>query len=408
MKIWIFNQYAIPPGFPGGTRHYALARELLRRGHDVTVFAGNIHYLTGQEVPLPAGCHVRHEVVDGVPFMWIRTPPYRGNGAGRLRNMLAYAVRIGTPAVEAAARSRPDVVVGSSPHLFGALAAWQIARRQGAAFVLEIRDLWPQSIIDLSVLSPYHPMVWILAQIERHLYRRAQRIVTLLPHAVEHIVAKGGERSRIEWIPNGVDLELFPSEPVEDRSDTHFTVLYAGAHGEANALETVLGAASELQARDDGKRIKFVLVGDGPEKARLQALVAERGIVNVEFRDPVAKKDMAKVLRSADALVVCARNTELYRYGISFNKLFDYLAAGRPILFASGSANNPVADADAGVTVTPENAVALAQAVLELSKRPRAELDDIGARGRAYVEQHFSMQVLGDKLERTLIAAANA
>ncbi|MGC9019436.1 MAG: glycosyltransferase, partial [Candidatus Bipolaricaulaceae bacterium] len=171
MNIWIFNHYAIPPDLPGGTRHYDLGRELVKRGHRVVIFATSFHHYLHRETRLRPGERWKVEDVDGLKFVWIRTPPYQRNDWRRVRNMVAFAVRawqLGHKLPKLAPEiGNPDVVIGSSPHLLTPLAAYWVARHYRVPFVMEVRDLWPQTIIDMGELSARHPITKALQALER-------------------------------------------------------------------------------------------------------------------------------------------------------------------------------------------------------------------------------------------------
>jgi glycosyltransferase involved in cell wall biosynthesis len=405
MNIWIFNHYAVTPDLPGGTRHFDLGRELVRRGHQMTVFASSFSHRQRREVKLSPGERWRVEDVDGVRFVWIKTVPYQRNDWRRVFNMVSYmlcAWWLGRklprlmPAI-----GRSDVVIGSSVHLLAVLAAYWVAKHHRARFIMEVRDLWPQTIIDMGELSEHHPLTKLLKALERFLYRRAERIITLLPKAGEYIAAQGIAREKVVWIPNGVDLARFQVGPSLARSDEEFKVMYLGAHGRANALDVLLQAAKIVQ--DQGhKDIRFILIGDGPEKPKLIELAEKLQLRNMEFREPVQKAVVPRVLQEANATVLILQDLPLYRYGISLNKLFDYLAVGKPLIFGGNPANNPVEEARCGLTVPPRDPKALADAVIRLYQMPEEEREAMGRRGREYVERHHAIPLLADKLQRLL------
>jgi glycosyltransferase involved in cell wall biosynthesis len=402
LRIWFVNHYAVPPAQPGGTRHHHLAAELMARGHEVLVIASSFNHSARAEMQSAPDAVVSD--ANGVPFHWIRTPPYTGNGLSRVWNMMSFATSIWRPQ-HLHALPRPDVIVGSSPHLFGALAAERLAKAMNVPFVLEVRDIWPESLITIAGVHRWHPLVLVLSAIERYLYRRSARVVSLLPGAASHIASRGGHESRVTWIPNGIDLGLVENAGTRHSTNLKFTVMYAGAHGQANALDSILQAASILEREGWADRIRFRLVGAGPEKQRLQDEAAKLGISNISFEPPVPKVHVHRRLAEADAFIVTMRNTDLYRHGISFNKLFDYLAVGRPIIFGANSANNPVADAGAGITVAPEDARAMAEAIKQIACMEATERAEIGERGRRFVEAHHSFHRLAARMETALAAA---
>ncbi|WP_216320680.1 glycosyltransferase family 4 protein [Deinococcus aestuarii] len=400
MKIWMVNQYAIPPEQAGITRHFSFAKALVEKGHDVTIIASSFDHVTQRETRLQGRALWKFEMTDGVRFFWLRTPPYKGNSKARMVNMAVFAWRV---LRETHRLGKPDVILGSSPHLFGALAARWRAYSLRVPFVLEIRDLWPQSLIDLGNVSEGHPLVHALRVVERHLYSTADQIVTLLPGAVNYIEQRGGKKGRVTWVSNGVSLDdVLPSEGVVEGKS--FRVVYAGTHGLANGLDSILDAAKIVCEREQ-RDVEFVFYGDGPERRRLEARASSENITNLTFMGPVSKNCIYEELVKADAFIVTMRNINLYQHGISFNKLYDYLACARPVVFGSNTPNNPVADVLAGITVEPENAVQMAEGVMALAKATPQERAEMGWRGRRFVEENYSLIALAARLEQVLQTA---
>lgn len=405
--VWILNHYAQEPGGTGGTRHFHLAKHLSSSGWQATVIAATA--IGSGEKRLEAGELSRLDSIRDVPFLWVRTPIYEGDGAGRMLNMLAYSWRVlrrrtthGLP--------RPDVVIGSSVHPFAAAAGALLARRFKVPFVFEVRDLWPQTLVDMGRLREGDFLTWALRKLETWLYRRAARIVVLLPHAWEYITPLGIPRERITWIPNGVDLSLFPPTPERTGEPSgRFTLMYFGAHGQANGLDNLLQAMKLVQSRPEGRHIVLRLVGDGRMKAALIEQARQLGLSNVSFEPPVPKFRIPAVAMEADAFVIAVRDLpRLYRYGISMNKLFDYLAAARPVVIASNAANNPVADSAAGLTVGAEQPRALADAIINIAAAPLEARLRMGRAGREYVERNHSFQQLAQRLAVVLDEACEA
>jgi len=408
MNIWIFNHYAHPPDLPGGTRHYDLGRELVKRGHQVTIFATSFHHYLHRETRLKPGEHWKIEEVDGLKFVWLRTPPYQRNDWRRVRNMVAFMLRawwLGRrlpkliPEVE-----RPDVIIGSSVHLLAVVAAYFVAKHFGAKFIMEVRDLWPQAIIDMGKLNKGNPLVQLLRMLERFLYRQAERIIILGPQMEEYITACGIEPEKIVWIPNGVDISFFdyPSgESLAKSSDSSsFMVLYIGAHSETNALDIVIKAADIVRAKGYGS-IKFVLIGDGPTKENLVRMAEELKLENVWFRNSVAKTEVPKILKEADVLLLTKHPT-FGSYSGSILKLFDYMTAAKPIVCSAKIAYNPVERAGCGFVVNPGDPQALANAIIKLYQMSPEERAEMGRRGREYVEKYHDIRKLVMQLESVL------
>lgn len=390
--VWILNHYAGEPGGIGGTRHFHLADGMRDHGWDATIIASSVELNSGRQ-RLAAGEMKRLDHRGDVPFLWIRVPKYAGNGTDRIMNMLAYSLRVLWPSYTRDL-PRPDVVVGSSVHPLAAFSGALLAKRFKVPFVFEVRDLWPQTLVDLGRISANGFAARVLRCLERWLYRRASQIVVLLPRAADYIVPLGIEPQRISWIPNGVDLSLFPKESNEVREGAGPpTLMYFGAHGSANGLDNVLRAMALLQDRRSAVRLR--LIGDGPLKAELQVLAAGLSLGNVSFEPPVAKASIPALAREADMFVFNLVDAPVFKYGISSNKLFDFLAAQRPIIFCCDAANNPVDEAVAGLTVPPGRPEALADAIQALAAMPEAERRAMGENGRHHVELHYGFDKLG-------------
>lgn len=397
MRIWIVNHYALPPGASGGpTRHLGLSRELVRRGHDVTIIASAFdHYSRGNHRDVPAAGAI--EVLDGVTYVWVRTPSY-ANLAGRTLNMATFAVR----AMRMDVGSAPDVVIGSSPHLLAGLAASRMARAAGAPFVFEVRDLWPQSLVDLGSLSRSHPLIRALARLERRLYRTADHVVVVPQNAVTHVLSNGGRGGRVSVLQNGVDLRNQPPLRPAPRDGDRFTITYAGTLGLANGLGVVVNAAAELRRRGV-EDVRFRIVGKGPEHDALADRIAARQVGALVSLEPAIPSDRVPVLLAdADACLLVLRPSPVFRWGISPTKLFDYLAAGRPVISMVDAPEDASVLAGAGIRCAAGDAQQLADAALALRAMSPDERDEMGLRGRAYVEQHHSFENLAARLEALL------
>lgn len=400
-QVWVLNHYAQEPDGAGGTRHYHLADHLRNLGWQATVIAASVDHGTGKQRLLPHEIK-RLEFFNDVPFLWIKTPEYDGNGGGRIRNMLQYTWRVLLQKTTADL-PRPDVVIGSSVHPFAAVAGAYLARRFKVPFVFEVRDLWPQTLIDMGRLKSSSLTAWILRKLELWLYRRAARIVALLPRAWEYITPLGIPKERVIWIPNGVDLSLFPQTTASVPDSEQFTLMYFGAHGQANGLDNVLSAMTFVQEQPNGRHIRLRMIGDGPLKPILTAKASELRLTNVSFESSVPKTQIPALAAQADAFVIAVLDLpNLYRYGISMNKLFDYLAAERPIIISSDAVNNPVSEARAGLTVKAGQPKALADAILKIAATPPEERQRMGRAGRVYVEQNHSFEQLSARLAAVL------
>lgn len=395
--IWILNHYAHAPDMPGGTRHYDFAAEFVRRGYRVTIFAASYSHEAKKETKLAAREKYKEETINGVRFVWIRTFPYRENDWRRILGWLEYMIR--TVRFGAASKERPDVIIGSSVHLFAPLAAYILSKIKRARFFFEVRDLWPRTLIEVGAYSPVHPAIIFFRFLERFLYKRADRIISLLPRGDDYISSLGVPRNKVVWIPNGVDLSLFGRQPVLKEGSDNFTVMYLGALGGANDAGVVINAAKIIQDKAINT-VYFTIIGEGPEKNGLIGLARKLSLRNLEFRDQIPKSLVPEILAEADAFVFGMKNRSIYRFGISPNKLFDYFSAGRPVICHGHSADNPIDMARAGMSVPPEDPEALAGAVIEMSALSPEERTAMGERGRSYLIENHDIKKLADRFIR--------
>lgn len=409
--VWIVNHYADTPDRPAGTRHYSMARGVVRRGGRVTVFAAGRSNWTGREERLSGLGIARSRIFNGVRFVWVWTFPYRGNTWRRVVNMLSFAIVV---CVVQVTRPAPDVVVGSSVHPFAALAGWVIARLRGARFVYEVRDLWPQTLIDLGALGERSLGARGLAALESYLVRRAETVITVLPGMGDYLAGRGLPTHHVRYLPNGANLPNSgvnaadepsaapgPLTPIltdlrRRRKDGEVIFAYVGSHGRVNRLEVILRAHQHALAWAN-KPITLVLVGDGPDKPALRQLYIELGMSNVMFLDPIPKDRVPDLLSAVDVGVVHTARNPVYRFGTSFNKVFDYMAAGLPIAFACATAFDPVDAAGAGFTVEPDDPIGLARAMVDLADSSSAARRRMGMAGRLFLEREHDNVKLGDQ-----------
>ncbi len=405
MRIWMINHYAAPPTMIGGTRHYNFARQLIQRGHHVTLIAANYNHFSHSYIQLNSQWGKIDHTYE-VPFIWIPTPSYQGNTFARFWNMLVFGRRL-LQKKYLSMTSPPDVIIGSSPHLFAALGAQLLAKRLNKPFFLEIRDLWPDSLVDLGRISARHPMIMLMKGIEKYLYKQADRIISLLPSVNSYLINYGVNPNNIIWLPNAVDTDVIPQQMPAVKKDK-FTFMYAGAHGLANDLDTVIKAAKILEEQSLAQHIRICLVGEGPEKARLKAFALEQRVTSVEFMDGVSKRDIYFTLNQADAFLMLLKDSPLFRWGISPNKLFDYLVMARPVIFGVETPYNPIEKYNAGISVKPSDPESLAKAMYQLSLLPKEELTNMGLRGKAFVLEHHHLQTLTDRLENVALEAVGS
>lgn len=303
--------------------------------------------------------------------------------------------------VGSARNEKPDVIFGPSVPLFTGVAALLLAKKKKCPFIFEVRDIWPQALIDLGALSEKHPIAIILKLMEIFLYKRAKKIIAVLPYAYKHICKYGVLKENVIWIPNGVKLSRYAdNKPYSGGEYKALTVMYLGGFSLTHDVDTIIETARILK---DEKGFKFIIIGGGKGKDKCEEAARLHSLNNIIFKDPVNKAEIPHVLECADVLIASVKNTPVYQFGINSNKIFDYLGSGRPIIFAGNTPNDPVADAHAGISIPPEDPIALSVALKKMMDMCPLERKRLGNNGLEYARQHFDTQILAKQLENVLM-----
>ena len=392
MHILIIHQAFASLNEPGGTRHHEFARLLTAHGHQVTVIASPVSYITGSAFRASVSSEVTEYKVT-----ILRASVYDAHHRSFLHRIVAFFSFMLSSFWVGLGVKNVDLVWGTSPPIFQGVTAWVLARIKGAKFLFEVRDLWPQFAIAVGVLK--NPVLILLSEwLERFLYRRADRLMVNSPGFLEPVTSRGAKR--VELIPNGADPSMFDpnNDGMEFRRSNQladkFVVLYAGAHGMSNDLEVVLDAAALLVDRND---IQLVLLGDGKEKPALMARAQKKDLTNVTFLPSVPKTEMASALAGADACLAILKPLEEYKTTYP-NKVFDYMAAGRPVVLAiDGVIREVVEAAGCGIFAAPGSADEVANAIRQLAA-DKKESRIMGLQGRDYLQKNFSRAAIGENL----------
>ena len=406
MRVLFLTPY-FPPDVGSSQRQmHQLSTRLAAMGHELTVLTAVPHYPAGV-VPRPYRRKwLVRERVDGIRVLrtWIYATP-RSSAVLRLANHISFML-----AATASIRALPrevDVIYTDSPPLFNGLAAFLVGRARRAPYVFNVADLWPQIVFEMGMASRF-PLRNMAEALERFIYAKATRITTVTQGFADAIRLRGVEPERLHFIPLGTDVECF--RPDIDGSawrrrleaEGRFMVMYAGTHGQAQNLATLLAAARLLIT---AKHIVFRFVGTGLEKARLMQQAAQEGLTNVAFVEPQPLDVMPQVVAAADCHVVPLRVLPVFRMTIPA-KIYEILSAGKPLIGSlDGEAARLIRRAGAGVCVEPENPEALADAILRLSE-DRDLCREYGAAGREYAVRHHSYGRIAQMLHEVLETAA--
>ena len=397
MNIWIINE-TIGSRIHGMVfRPYYFAKEFVELGHKVTIFSGSYTHIFSK-LPEVEGFSTT-ENIDGIEYCWIKTPKYgKSQSLGRILNAFTFVAKMFL--LRKKRFGKPDAVIVTSPTPFSILNGYWIRKRTGAKLIFEVRDIWPLTLTEIGRLTDKHPFIRFTQFFENFSYKKSDKVVSVLPNAFEHMKNHGLTEEKFVSIPNGIDLEEvknispLPEETLAKIPRDKFIVTYAGKFGISNNLTSVLEAAGTLK---NNEKILFLLVGNGPEKENYLKIIADKGLSNVLILDPVPKSSVQSLLALSNVCYIGLTKSPLFRFGVSPNKLFDYLYSGKPIIYAIEAANDIVAEANCGISIKSENAGEIVNAVLTLYGKTPEELAEMGKRGHEYVIKNHSYSELAKK-----------
>jgi glycosyltransferase involved in cell wall biosynthesis len=409
MNLWIFNHYAVGPGSSGFTRHYDLARELVKKGYKVAIIAASFNYQTKKEErQYKKGEWYQIEMLDGVKFIWIKTIKYKENDYKRVINMLEYSIK--AYFIKNVLKDQPTHVIGSLMHPFAAITGAKVAKNKKAFFIFEERDLWPQSMIDLGNASPTSFKVKMLRKIERWLINSSDKILLLFDKAQQYMLQNGVAKEKLMVVSNGVQLENYtnnltkklPAEvsAVFEKHAGKLIAVYTGAHGMANNLDMVLDAAKQLE-KQQANDVHFIFLGDGVHKSELENRKRDENIENVTFLSSIKKEHIPNFLRKADVGLLPLHDSPVFNWGISPNKMYDYMAAKLPVVIVTDIEQDALHQENPSILIRENQAENLVKLLSEMqSDRQKAE--ELGGLGHEFMLQYCTWETLAEDFLRQL------
>ncbi len=400
--IWIINQYSGSPEHGMAYRSYYLAKELISRGYHVKIFSSSYTHVLSN--PPKVTGQFSTEYIDEIEYVWVKTPKYKySKSFGRFWNMLAFMVKLFFYNVFKF--NKPEKIIVSSMSILSSLNGYVWSKLLNVEFIFEVRDIWPLSLMELGGMTSRHPLVIFLGWFEKLGYKKSQHVVSLLPYAKAHMVDKGMNENKFRYIPNGVYLnEISQNKKISENIESlipkdKFLVGYVGTHGIANALEYFIDAAVKLK---EDNRINFIFVGKGEQKQKLKEIKVNQQLDNVIFIDPIHKSQVQNMLSYIDVCYIGLKKEPIFRFGVSPNKLFDYMYAAKPIIFAIETTGSLVQVANCGVTIESENSDAIVSEILKLYNLSKEERDVLGRNGKKYVIENHSYKHLADQYLKLL------
>lgn len=413
MNIWIFNHYATDMYFDGAGRHQSFAKYLLRNGHDVKIFCASTVHNSDINVDTNNGIFVERLGKDNVSYVFVKTPEYKGNGFSRIKNMVEFYLRIFKVAKIYSKCEKPDIILASSVHPLTLVAGIQFGKKNKIPCICEVRDLWPETLVEMGIIDRNSLIAKALYLGEKWIYKRADKLIFTMPGGKEYLKDMNMTHlvslDKVYNINNGVDLELYDvnkqTEIIDDTDLTNeslFKIIYTGSVRSANHVDDLLEVAKILKEKGKNK-IKIIVYGDGDQKEKLENEAKQFEINNIVFKGRADKKYIPYILSQGNLNVVTGKDSEIGRYGISWNKLFEYMASGKPIIANYTIARyNFIDEYNIGIANRFETLEKFAEAIIRIAELPEAEYKDYGLRALKAASD-FDYKNLTNKLEEILI-----
>ncbi|NLK63271.1 MAG: glycosyltransferase family 4 protein [Fusobacteria bacterium] len=404
-NIWMLNHYGIPPELGPLNRHYMFAKNLNNRGYNTTIFASSaLHYTNENMITTNEDYIVKK--YSNVPFIFLKTNNYYGNGKKRIINMYQYFKQV-IKLTKKINIEKPDVIFATSPHPLTWLAGYFLAKRYKVKLIVETRDLWPEVLIHMGGLKRKGLIATLLFKLEKFIYNKADKLVFTVEGGKDYLEEIGIDPSKANYINNGIDIDEFNYnkenniyEDIDLDDNYHYKIVYTGSMGVANELNYIVETAKMF--RDNGyNNIKFILFGDGYKKPELEKYVEENNLKNVKFKGLVEKKYIPNILTKSNLNIYTGKNIPLYKYGLSLNKMFDYFASGIPTLSNFDSGYDMLEENKVGITVKSGSVEALYEGILRFNNMDKKEYDTY-SKNSLKLAKDFDFKILTDKLEEII------
>jgi glycosyltransferase involved in cell wall biosynthesis len=409
MKIWLINQYNMPPEYGHLNRHFNFGKYLKRMGHEPTVFVGSFLHNTKIQMIEDDSLIRRYENAD-YPYYFIKTCDYSSSKLKRIYAMYEFYKNL-LKAVKSF--DKPDAILGSSAHPLAAVAAIKLARKFGCQSIVEVRDLWPESFVAYGIVSRKNPLLRLLYTGERWIYKNADKLVFTMEGGKDYIIEQGWNAdqggsidiNKVHHINNGVDLEVFnynkenyQFEDEDLEKSTTFKVIYAGSIRLVNNVKSIVDAAFEIK-KLGVENIKFIIYGDGSDRAPLEQYCNENGIDNVVFKGFISKRYIPYILSKSDLNIIHFEQNKIKKYGASLNKMFEYFASGKPTLSDCEFGYDLINKYKCGVVIDNANAKRMAKEIIRINELDVAQYNVLCANASSAAEDYDFINLSNNLVE---------
>ncbi len=400
----LINHYAGSPEMGMEYRPYYMSNEWIKAGHEVIIIAADNAHV--RNIRPKISNSFEEQEIEGIPYLWVKTPAYSGNSYKRVLNMLSFVRKLKKKAQFLAEKYKPDIVIASSTYPMDNYAAYKIAKHAKAKYFYEVHDLWPLSPMELGGYKASHPFIKYIQRAEDFAYRNADGVISMLPLTKDYMITRGLNPEKWNYVPNGIVVDEWKNSKAINssiqsqiqhlRQKFNFLVGYVGGHNVSNALDTIIQATKVANPN-----IGFVFVGKGSEKERL--IQETNNQENILFLDYVNKKEIPSLLKEFEVLYLGIKDNPLYKHGVSLNKLFDYMMAGIPIIQSISAGNDLVKDANCGISVEGENPKQLLEAIQQIQALSPQERKALGKNGQDYVIKNHDYRILAKKMLKVMM-----
>lgn len=407
-EIWIFNHYATHMFFNKNGRHYWFARKLIDKNYNVTIFTASTNHYSDNDIIIEKGIS-KIEYIDNIKFVFIKTPKYNSNGFKRILNMILFCFNMFKVVDEI--KMKPTIIMASSPHPLTLILGLKIAKKYNISCISEVRDLWPESIVDYGIIKKNNILTKIMYKGEKWIYKNSDKLIFTMEGCKDYIINKNwtiGNKGDINlrnvyYINNGVDLKnfhlkvkshIYIDEILDDCN--LFKITYTGSIRKVNNLSLLLDVAKDIEDRGF-KKIVFLVFGNGNEEESLIKRCKHENINNVFFKGRVNSEYIPNILCKSDINILHNSKVGVHIYGASQNKLFEYLAAGKPIINTAHTGYDIVEKYNAGISVSEQNKETIVAAILSIKNMTNENYNLISNNVKT-ASKNYDFEVLVDKL----------
>lgn len=414
MKIWMFNHYATNMYYDAAGRHHSLAKYLIKRGHEVTIFCANTIHGREDYIEIPEGKFVEKEGPDGVNYVFVKTVLYAGNGLSRIKNMCQFYSNLIKVAKIKHEEEKPDIILASSVHPLTLIAGIKTAKKLRVPCICEVRDLWPETLVELNIISRGNIITRLMYRGEKWIYRKADMMIFTMPGGQKYIQDRNWQDvvklEKVYHINNGVDLDKFKSDierfKIEDEdleNENIFKLIYAGSVRAANKIDEFVELADIMKA-ENKDNIKIIVFGDGDQRIRLQQKAESAGLNNIVFKGRVNKEYIPYILSKGDLNIVTDESNNLGQYGISWNKIFEYMASGKPtVVNYNMGMYNLVEENNFGIAKEYDSVRAYYNDIMKMVELPEEEYNKY-AENAGIAAGIYDYKNLAEKLESIMMS----